>query len=220
MASFTCQFCHHDMAVTSDTYHHWTSCYYRHDDTHPYDPDAIRIHFYKCPHCEKRSIYVEGIGNDVKSIIKWILPSSLAKQFPDYVPVAIRNDYEEAYSILDLSPKASATLSRRCIQGMIRDYWGITKGTLGQEIDALKNQIDPFLWQTIDAVRKIGNIGAHMEKDINTIVDIDPGEAEKLVRLIEILIKEWYINSHERQKLFADIISINEDKQTDRKKMG
>ncbi|MCP1830281.1 hypothetical protein ACVIHH_005106 [Bradyrhizobium sp. USDA 4518] len=32
----------------------------------------------------------------------------------------------------------------------------------------------------IDAVRIVGNIGAHMEKDVNLIVDIEPGEAQML----------------------------------------
>ncbi len=218
MAGFTCPFCHHDMVVNHDTYSYRMPCFGRETDRTPYDADTLRIHFYRCPNCDKHSIYIEGIGSQVTNLKQWIVPSSMAQQFPTYVPEAIRNDYEEACAILNLSPKASATLSRRCIQGMIRDYWNVTKGTLNKEIDALKDKIDPFLWQTIDAVRKIGNIGAHMEKDINTIVDIDPGEAEKLIKLIEILIKEWYINSYERQKLFADIISINEEKQSERKK--
>jgi len=38
--------------------------------------------------------------------------------------------------------------------------------------------VDPLTWEAIDAVRKLGNIGAHMEKDINVIVDVDPEEAE------------------------------------------
>jgi hypothetical protein len=46
---------------------------------------------------------------------------------PDYIPEQIKDDYYEACSILNLSPKASATLARRCLQGMIRDFWGITK---------------------------------------------------------------------------------------------
>ena len=31
----------------------------------------------------------------------------------------LMDDYEEACAIVNLSPKASATLSRRCLQGMI-----------------------------------------------------------------------------------------------------
>ncbi|MFX8102761.1 DUF4145 domain-containing protein, partial [Acinetobacter baumannii] len=77
--------------------------------------------------------------------------------------------------------------SRRCLQGMIRDYWGVSKNTLNEEIKAIKDRIDPIIWQAIDAVRKIGNIGAHMEKDINFIIDVEPNEAQMLIGLIEML---------------------------------
>jgi len=45
----------------------------------------------------------------------------------------------------------------------------------------------------IDDVRKIGNIGAHMEADINVIVDVDPNEAQVLIGLVELLFLEWYV---------------------------
>jgi len=68
-------------------------------------------------------------------IISWDLrPQSSAIPQPDYIPEQIKNDYEEACSILSLSPKASATLARRCLQGMIRDFWGISKGRLIAEL--------------------------------------------------------------------------------------
>ena len=43
-------------------------------------------------------------------------------------------------------------------------------------------------------IRKAGNIGAHMEKDISIIIDIDPGDARILIQLIETLIQKWYID--------------------------
>ena len=128
----------------------------------------------------------------------------------------IRQDYEEAYAILNLSPKASATLSRRCLQGMIRDFWGITKNNLAAEIDALQDKIPAAQFAAINALRKIGNIGAHMEKDVNTIVDIEPEEAQKLIQLIEMLLKQWYIERHEQEKLYEDITKISADKQVAR----
>ncbi|MFH4289477.1 DUF4145 domain-containing protein, partial [Acinetobacter baumannii] len=76
-------------------------------------------------------------------------PNSSAKTFPDYIPKAVLDDYNEACLIRDLSPKASATLSRRCLQGMIRDYWGVSKNTLNEEIKAIKDRIDPIIWQAI-----------------------------------------------------------------------
>lgn len=75
-----------------------------------------------------------------------------------------------------------------------------------------------FLIIALSTIRRIGNIGAHMEKDINLIIDIDPGEAEKLIKLIEHLLDQWYINRHEEQQLYADIIDIDETKQFERKK--
>jgi len=137
-----------------------------------------------------------------------LIPASDAKVFPDYVPAPIRDDYLEACAIKNLSPKASATLARRCLQGMIRDFWGITKSRLIDEIEAIKDKVDPLTWSAIDAVRSVGNIGAHMEKDINVIIDVDPDEAGQLISLIEILMKDWYIRRQERQERLKSVAGL------------
>jgi len=136
-----------------------------------------------------------------------LIPSSKAKSFPDYIPEAIRQDYKEACLIQDLSPKASATLSRRCLQGILRNFWQVKPGRLVDEIDRIKDKVDPITWDAIDAVRQIGNIGAHMEKDIDVIVDVDPGEAELLIQLIETLLREWYIARHEREARMRNLVA-------------
>lgn len=150
-----------------------------------------------------------------------LLPESTAIPQPDFIPKALRDDYYEACKIRDLSPKASATLSRRCLQGMIRDFCKIAKGTLDGEIKSLRSAVDdghapsgvtPESIDAIDHVRSIGNIGAHMEKDINLIVEVDAGEAEVLTDLIEMLFKEWYVSRHERQQKLAQLKAIAEDK--------
>lgn len=151
-------------------------------------------------------------------IQQWKLkPQSAAKPFPNYIPQAIINDYEEACLIKDLSPKASATLSRRCLQGMIRDFWKEVNGTLANQIKNIETKIDPVTWNAIDAVRKIGNIGAHMEKDINLIVDVEPHEAELLISLIETLIEEWYINTHQREEKMKAITQLAQKKDIEKK---
>ena len=63
--------------------------------------------------------YGEWRSGGGQPLLHWNLkPQSQAKVFPSYIPRAILEDYEEACLIRDLSPKASATLSRRCLQGM------------------------------------------------------------------------------------------------------
>lgn len=180
--------------------------------------DAIQVQVSLCPSCEKHSINISGIGADMKGQKMNFVPSSLAKQFPDYVPQSIRNDYEESCKIVNLSPKASATLSRRCLQGMIRDYWRINdENSLYHEIEAIKEKVDPQVWNVLNSVRQIGNIGAHMERDINLIVDIDPHEAERLIKLNEYLIEQWYIKRHETDELLNSIVELNNEKQEQRK---
>jgi hypothetical protein len=139
-------------------------------------------------------------------------PQSKAKTFPDYIPVALREDYSEACLIRDLSPKASATLSRRCLQGMIRNFWNVEAPNLYQEINAIKDKVDPATWEAMDAVRSIGNIGAHMEKDINLVIDVDPDEAQTLIQLIEMLFEEWYIRRKQREERLAGIVAIADAK--------
>ncbi|MDE7445831.1 MAG: DUF4145 domain-containing protein [Lachnospiraceae bacterium] len=220
MSSFRCPYCSIVMPIThatyADQYPAFNSNYgYNHGE---YYESTILISFFKCPSCEKYTVFAEGKGTSVKNINTIMQPNSLAKQFPDYIPEAIRNDYEEACAIVNLSPKASATLSRRCLQGMIRDFWEIKESNLAKAIEKLEGNIPATQWKVIDGVRRIGNIGAHMEKDINLIVDIEPNEAQKLIKLIEHLLEQWYINRHEQEQLYADIIGIDESKQSDRKK--
>jgi hypothetical protein len=103
------------------------------------------------------------------------------------------------------------------LQGIIRDYHGVKKGRLVDEINAIQEKVDPITWQAIDSVRSIGNIGAHMEKDINLIIDVEPEEAQLLLGLIEILIKDWYIAKHERQQHLERIIGVAGAKAAEKK---
>ncbi|NSZ02356.1 DUF4145 domain-containing protein [Agrobacterium tumefaciens] len=146
-----------------------------------------------------------------------VTPESSAKIIPDYVPAAIIQDYYEACRIADLSPKASATLARRCLQGMIRDFCEISKSRLVDEILEIRLRIENGTGvkgvseeslEAIDAIRKIGNIGAHMERDINNIVDVDPNEALVLIGLLESLFDEWYVARHKREERFAQVARI------------
>lgn len=144
-------------------------------------------------------------------------PQSSAQPMPNYIPGPIREDYDEACLIKSLSPKASATLARRCLQGIIRDYWGLSKGRLVDEIKAIEDKTDPLTWKAIDSVRKIGNIGAHMEKDINLIIEVDDTEADLLINLIEILVKDWYVARHERELRLYAIVGVADAKDEARK---
>ena len=224
MSSYNCPFCGITLPVTDDT-HQVNYPSFSNGTGHGYSingayttNDCISIDMYKCPECKNISVIASSLGKGFKKPFRVLVnPTSSAKQYPDYIPKAIRDDYEEAYSLVNLSPKASATLSRRCLQGMIRDFWNIKKSKLADAINELQNKVTSSQWKAIDSVRKIGNIGAHMESDINTIVEVDSGEAEKLLKLIELLIDKWYITRHDEEQLFLEISNIADNKMSQKK---
>lgn len=197
------------------------------DDNEFSGPVGLRIETILCANqaCKKIALdvalakygFISGQGvtdlNQAPLAYFQLLPESAAKPQPDYIPLPLREDYREACRVRDLSPKSAATLARRCLQGMIRDFCGISKATLHSEIQELRRRIEAGeqprgvtheSMDAIDAVRSVGNIGAHMERDIDVIVPVDGDEAQLLVELIELLFEEWYVARHNRgQKLSA-----------------
>lgn len=212
---YLCPFCNSKVSIMQDTQRidilRFGRGYNQNGDKSAEWKNIFKIYIRKCPSCNNVSFEAEGQDN-LNGINIPLYPISRAKQYPDYIPKAIREDYEEAYSILFLSPKASATLSRRCLQGMIRDFWNVREKTLYNEINEIKDKVTPTQWKAIDSLRALGNIGAHMEKDVNEIIEIDDGEAEKLIKLIELLIEKWYIARHDEEELLSDVIEINLEK--------
>lgn len=221
--SWRCPFCNQNATITNDNIHE-NSTVLKIENVE--GDRALRTTFIVCPNedCKKYTLSVSlydlifspiSLTKELGDLIRqWdLIPQSNAKVFPEYVPKPIIEDYNEACSIINLSSKAAATLARRCLQGMIRDFFGVRKARLIDEINEIQDRVDPLTWKSIDAVRKIGNIGAHMEKDINLMIDVDLNEAAVLLQLIEQLIEDWYITRHERQLRLSTIINIAEDKE-------
>lgn len=140
------------------------------------------------------------------------LPTT-ASPLSQYVPATVLEDYNEAYLISKLSPKASATLARRALQGMVRDYFQVFGlRTLHSELVAVEDKCDPALYAAMMAVKSIGNIGAHPEQDISLIVGVEPGEPETLLDLIHLLDREWYVARAERKSRIAKVQALSASK--------
>ena len=226
--AWRCPFCGHNATIGDANFTKNLTAF---TDGNKYGTQAVYWRAITCPNpgCREYALelsvydYAPPPGNPFNKIGKvnytWqLVPGANMKVLPDYVPAPIVADYREACLICNLSPKASATLARRCLQGMIRDYWGVSKDRLVDEIKAIKDKVDRLAWDAIEAVRSIGNIGAHMEKDIDVIVDVEPQEAKLLIGLIETLVDDWYVTRHERQLRLAKLVLVAQDKQQIRKK--
>ena len=95
------------------------------------------------------------------------------------------------------SEKASAALSRRCLQYLLREKAGIKKDDLAKEIQQVldSKQLPTHLADDLDAIRNIGNFAAHPLKATNTgeIVDVEPQEAEWLLTVLEGLFDFYFV---------------------------
>ncbi len=226
--NWTCPFCGHYQTLTENKFDIHDHGIFVGKNKH--GQTTYRVTAIGCSNPECGEVNVQfffGYGNydelgnlrGIKEVIAGgnIFPESSAKPQPNFIPEPLRVDYLEACRIQNLSPKASATLSRRCLQGMIRDFSGIKRSRLIDEIKMLRNQVDDGSAESgitvesvdaIDHVRSIGNIGAHMEKDINVIIDVDPEEAQALIELIELLFDEWYVARKTRQDRLESVKQI------------
>lgn len=216
--TYTCPFCNHVQAY-AQSFDCVSNGIYGH--THPippgYEESSYRILTIRCSNAKCKRISVVAINRTSGKQVD-IVPQNVVKVFPEYIPEQIRQDYKEASQILFISPRACATLLRRCLQGMIHDFWGIYEKNLNAEITTLKDKVTSAQWAALDGLRKIGNIGAHMENDVNLVIDIDPGEAEKLKMLIELLFDKWYISRYEENQLLSEIANLSDTKDEKRRK--
>lgn len=130
---------------------------------------------------------------------------------PEAVPPEIADDYTEACQVLPYSAKASAAMSRRCLQNLIRDFFGITDRDLAVQIDKLlvTNALPPYLAENVDAIRNIGNFAAHPQKSQHTgeVLPVEPGEAIWNLDVLEQLFEFSFV---QRAKAQAQRNALNQ----------
>lgn len=139
----------------------------------------------------------------IKKFLIWP-KSSLRSPCPVEVPKEIAEDYTEACLVLTDSPKASAALSRRCLQNLLREKAGVKHGNLSNEIEQVLDSgvLPSYLSDAIDAIRNIGNFAAHPLKSKSTgeILPVDPEEAEWNLDVLELLFDFYFVQPEVAKK--------------------
>jgi hypothetical protein len=113
------------------------------------------------------------------------------------VPEEFAGDYKEACLTLADSPKASAALSRRCLQHILREVANVKKGDLADEIQQVidSKSLPSHLADSLDAIRNIGAFAAHpiKSKSSGEVLDVEPGEAEWNLDVLESLFDFYFV---------------------------
>ena len=186
--------------------------FHDHKDEHYIGPDVDNhwaIFRYDCPSCKRMNLFLVN-GDAANSqrgmfILEPTIRTSIAVRpfgsnrppCPRDVPENIASDYSEACLVFPFSAKASAALSRRCLQNLLRDAANIKPSDLAKEIQEVvdSGKLSSQLADSIDAIRNIGNFAAHPIKSKSTgeIVDVEPEEAEWNLDVLEALFDFYYV---------------------------
>jgi len=134
-------------------------------------------------------------------------PRALQYQCPPGVPDDIAVDVAEAALVLSDSPRASAALSRRALQSILRIACGVRHGSLAAEIDEVisSGKLPDYLNKQIDAVRNVGNFATHPIENQSSgeIVKVYPDEANWSLYLVSSLIHHFYVVIPDHQQKMA-----------------
>ena len=161
---------------------------------------SLALKWLQCTSCKGSVVYLVWGKNDKNDFEEkkreMVIPRTVVPVIPAGVPSILSTQFIEATVILKDSPRASAALSRRCLQTLLREYAQVKSTDLADEIQQVLNQkaLPSYLAERIDYVRTIGNFGAHpiKSKDTGEIVEVEPGEAEWLLETLEGLFDFYF----------------------------
>ena len=153
-----------------------------------------------CEQCDEASIWIRD---------RLLYPPSyVCSPAHEDMPATIQSDYNEARSIIDLSPRASAALSRLCIEKLCIHLLGKDVGSIDKAIGILvaEHDLDKRLQKKFDIVRVNGNALVHggtMEEGD------DRRKAAYLLDLVNQIVDEAITRP---KRLDAEYFSLPEDK--------
>jgi len=169
---------------------------------------AWKANLQRCPECMEDIIFLyRMIGDANTRPFLMAYPQSSSRPIPDVVPEPYRSDFNEACLVLRLSPKASAALSRRNLQTILREEGKTTKRDLYDQIEEISPKLPSHISEGLHAVRNIGNFAAHPMKSTNSgaILEVEEGEAEWNLDVLESLFDFYFVQPQLLAKRKADL---------------
>ena len=173
--------------------------------------DVNNMWFSRCYNCDDISLWIYD---------KLIYPQrgEAPEPNPD-LPNEIRRDYDEASSILDLSPRGAAALIRLCIQKLCTKL-GQPGKNINDDIGALvTNGLDSRVQKALDAVRVIGNNAVHPGQ-----IDLkdDRATAETLFKLLNLIAEKMISEPKHVDDVYGSLPpeALEQIKKRDDKKSG
>ncbi|MCW5680163.1 MAG: DUF4145 domain-containing protein [Xanthobacteraceae bacterium] len=156
--------------------------------------EVLNVFLSECFSCKGFAIWVED------RLIYPVTASEIRK--PDDLPADLVRDYEEAASIVDLSPRGAAAILRLLIQKLM-PVLEVEEDDLNKAIGALvKRGLDSKIQKALDVLRVIGNNAVHPGQ---IVLDDDKATALKLFALVDLIVVSMISNKKQLDDLYENL---------------
>lgn len=175
---------------------------------HIEDRDGVwEIYSAVCPSCKRLAVLLTTRKREKEvpyvEIHAW--PKEVNRPpLPPEVVEPYASDYYEACLILSDSPRASAALSRRCLQMLLREKADINPEELSGEIEQVlaSRALPPEITSMVAGICDVGNFAAYPLKSSHPglVQDVQPGEAEYFIDVLEALFDFYLVRPAQSKK--------------------
>jgi hypothetical protein len=122
---------------------------------------------------------------------------------PEEVPAKYHELLRQTYLVLKVSPVAAAVMCRRLLESILADeVTGLARGRLVDKIEKyVEMEHEPYsIRQGVDAIRNLGNFGAHSSTDMTTgeLIGVEREDAEFAWDLVLEAIDHYFVSKQEQ----------------------
>ena len=193
------------------------------ENIHPeesYLKDGYAIQYGFCPECCNLVIQLQhgmslgwnenGCWIDQIDEEQLIYPRyATARKLHEFIPHQYAELFRESEEVNNISPRASATLSRYLLQMLLHEELHIHKRNLEEELKELEgmNNVPSKLVSMLQIMRKIANFGAHPKKSTNSneIVEVEEGESAIMLDLLEEVFDYIFVKPKQQEDFLKTI---------------
>lgn len=155
------------------------------------------------PECKRLILFLEvgrsgihcwGLGQANKSTL--IHPKGFnTPQLPPEVPPASSEQFYEACSVLPYSPRASAALSRMCLQNLLRQVAGVQPGKLKDELQQIieSGKLSSTIVQSIHDLYSNSSFLNSENQDCSILHPADQVEASLYINVLYQLFEYYFL---------------------------
>jgi hypothetical protein len=164
--------------------------------------EAANLSLSLCFNCIKIAVWVHD---------RLLFPPEIHGEEPNIdIPDDVLRDYEEARSILNLSPRGAAALLRLAIQKLCK-FLGEKGENINDDISSLvKKGLSPIIQKSLDVVRVVGNEAVHPGTlDLRDNRDV----ASKLFNLVNLVAEQMISHPKHVNEMYDVVVPEAKKKQ-------